>query len=178
MSATPIAVQGPTPAGYEAPRRGAAGEVGIRIGVVGATGQVAGDLLGLGERQRHQRRVALGGALGHGVVDQDAPHHDRRHGQEMAAAGPSRARLFLQPEPGLVGQRSGRQRVRRVLAPHVAAGQPAPGAPIVVSFPEPAPPVPPAPPPPPITTRAMLAPPKALPGKAARLSPVAATILL
>ena len=42
--------------------------------------------LGLAQREWHQLGVALVGALGQRMVDQDAPHHQRRHPQEVTAA--------------------------------------------------------------------------------------------
>jgi cytochrome c peroxidase len=78
-------------------------------------------LLHARQRHRHQLGVTLVGAAGQFVVDQDAPHHGRGHGQEMAAVLPLRACLLAHAEPGLVGERRGRQRVAQVLAPQLAA---------------------------------------------------------
>jgi hypothetical protein len=61
-----------------------------------------GDLTRLRKRQRHQHRVALGGVFGHRMVDEDAPHHDRGHGEEVTAAFPLRPALAGEAEPGLV----------------------------------------------------------------------------
>jgi hypothetical protein len=72
-------------------------------------------------RHRHQFGVALVGAAGQFVVDQDAPHHGAGHGQEVAAVLPVGARLLGHAEPGLVRQPGGAERVAGVFLAQVAA---------------------------------------------------------
>src|SRR5581483_8935946 len=66
---------------------------------------------------------ALLAALAPRVVDEDLSHHLRRQGEEAAAVADVEAAGARQPQPRLVDQRRGLQRVLHALARHRRAGQ-------------------------------------------------------
>ena len=57
------------------------------------------------------------------VVDEDAAHRLRRHGEEMGAVLPVHALVIDQPQVGFVDQRRRLQAVAGALAPHVVVRQ-------------------------------------------------------
>ena len=53
------------------------------------------------------------------VVDEDAPHHRRRHREEVGAVAPLEAIDIDQPQIRFVDERRGLQRVAGAFGPHV-----------------------------------------------------------
>ena len=74
--------------------------------------------------QRHvdSARAALLGAPGAGAVNEDAPHHLRRDGEELRTILPGRAALIDEPDVRLVHERGRLKGVVRPLAPQVRRG--------------------------------------------------------
>lgn len=74
------------------------------------------------ERDALEVTAPFDATAGARVVDQDAPHHPARDGEEVRPVLPLAAGLVDQPDERLVDERGGLQGVRRVLAAHALAG--------------------------------------------------------
>jgi hypothetical protein len=86
----------------------------VEVGMAGGVAVIELDLL--------FGAVALGGAALASVIDEDAPHNDTRHGQEVGAALPFNSLVTQELEECLVHESRGLERMIQALAPHVLSG--------------------------------------------------------
>jgi hypothetical protein len=86
----------------------------IEVGKLGGVAVIELDLLFGAE--------ALGSAAAAGVIDQDPPHNDTRHGQKVGAALPFDGLVAQELEECLVHESCGLESMVLTLAPHILLG--------------------------------------------------------